>query len=105
MIEHKTAATLDYPALALHCTIQMNERAIRKMAAVAADAQCRADLRGDTTWSRLAYACHHEVMALRWTNRALQERIDGGPAAAPYTDVFLTVTETLVALAQQWRGP
>jgi hypothetical protein len=75
------------------------------MDALARDAQCRADLKGDTTWSRIAYACHHEVMALYWSNRALQERIDGGPTVNTDTDVLLLIAETMVELAQNWRGP
>jgi hypothetical protein len=105
IIEFKTCASIDYPAMALLHTMKTNERLIRKMAALAADAQCRADLQDDTTWSRIAYACHHEVLALQWVNRALQERIDGGPAVAPDTDVLLLIAETMVTLAQRWRGP
>jgi hypothetical protein len=85
--------------------VKLNERAIQKMDEMADCTQRIGEVNTDTTWSRLAYACQHEAMALRWTNRALQERIDGGPGVNDDTDVFLTVTETMVSLAQNWRGP
>ena len=117
LIEFKACqGPIDEQAWALRSQIQEKERAIRKMDALAGDARVRADLkeeatwvlvglRDGTTWSRIAYACQHEAMALRWVNRALQARLDGGPSVNEDTDVFLAVAETLVELSQDWRCP
>jgi hypothetical protein len=105
IIEYKTCAQLDDATLTLGLLIQEKQRALRQMEALAADAQCRVDLKDDTTWSRIAYACHHEVLALRWHIRALQERLDGGPAVAHDTKVLWNVADMMVTLAQCWRGP
>jgi hypothetical protein len=105
IIEYKTCAQLDDATLTLGLLIQEKQRALRQMEALAADAQWCADLKGSTTWSRIAYACHHEVMALRWHIRALQERLDGGPAVAYDTKVLWNVADMMVTLAQCWRGP
>jgi predicted RNA-binding Zn-ribbon protein involved in translation (DUF1610 family) len=106
LIEFKTArAAMADVAVALGRLLAEKQWAIRQMETLAADAQCQADLKDDTTWSRIAYACHHEVMALRWHIRALQERLDGGPAVAHDTKVLWNIADMLVTLAQCWRGP
>jgi hypothetical protein len=104
-IELKTCASIDYAALTLGPLVAEKQRVIRQMETLAADAQCRADLKDDTTWARIAYACRHEAMAMQWSVLAIQERLNGGAGVAVDTDVLWNIAEMMVQLAQNWRGP